>query len=53
MPLGAVTGGLLAHRFGLRAPYSIAGALRGVALVVALPALVGARHGHIAGSHSR
>jgi MFS family permease len=40
MPLGAVTGGLLAHRFGLRAPYPIAGVLRGVALIAALPALL-------------
>lgn len=40
MPVGAVVGGLLAHRFGLRAPYPIAGALRGVALLAALPVLV-------------
>jgi MFS family permease len=42
IPLGALTGGLLAHRFGLRAPYQIAGAIRGVALLVALPVLVSA-----------
>jgi MFS family permease len=42
IPVGAVAGGLLAHRFGLRAAYPIAGALRGLALVVALPALVSA-----------
>jgi MFS family permease len=40
MPAGAVVGGLLAHRLGLRAAYPIAGALRGLALVVALPVLV-------------
>ena len=42
IPLGALTGGLLAHAFGLRAPYPIAGALRGIALIVALPVLVNA-----------
>jgi MFS family permease len=31
IPLGALTGGLVAHAFGLRAPYPIAGALRGIA----------------------
>jgi hypothetical protein len=35
-----VCGGLVAHQFGLRAPYPIAGALRGIALFVALPVLV-------------
>ena len=40
MPLGAVTGGLLAHEIGLRAPYPIAGALRALALTIALPALL-------------
>lgn len=45
MPVGAVVGGLLAHRYGLRAPYPIAGALRGVALFVALPVLVSAMRG--------
>lgn len=40
IPVGAVAGGLLAHRFGLRVPYPVAGVLRGVALLVALPALV-------------
>lgn len=39
IPLGALTGGLLAHRFGLRAPYPIAAALRGTALILALPVL--------------
>lgn len=40
MPLGALAGGLLAHRFGLRVPYPVAGAMRGLALVVALPVLI-------------
>lgn len=40
MPLGALAGGLLAHRFGLRVPYAVAGAVRGLALVVALPVLI-------------
>ncbi|MDQ2847863.1 MAG: MFS transporter [Actinomycetota bacterium] len=42
IPLGALAGGLLAHLFGLRAPFPIAGVLRGVALLVALPVLIGA-----------
>jgi MFS family permease len=40
IPLGALTGGLVAHVFGLRAPYPIAGVLRGIALLVALPILI-------------
>lgn len=40
IPLGAVTGGFVAHEFGLRAPYPVAGVLRGIALLAALPALV-------------
>ncbi|WP_410580958.1 MFS transporter [Amycolatopsis sp. lyj-108] len=40
MPLGALAGGLLAHRFGLRVPYPVAGVVRGLALVVALPVLI-------------
>ncbi|WP_255431262.1 MFS transporter [Amycolatopsis sp. WAC 01376] len=40
MPLGAFAGGLLAHRFGLRVPYPVAGAVRGLVLVVALPVLI-------------
>ncbi|WP_181772440.1 MFS transporter [Amycolatopsis pittospori] len=40
MPLGALTGGLLAHRFGIRVPYPVAGIVRGLALVVALPVLI-------------
>jgi MFS family permease len=39
IPLGALAGGLVAHVFGLRAPYPVAGALRGVALLVAAPVL--------------
>jgi len=37
IPLGALPGGLLAHELGLRAPYPIAGVLRGIALLVAAP----------------
>jgi MFS family permease len=40
IPLGALTGGLAAHLFGLRAPYPIAGVLRGIALTVAMPVLI-------------
>lgn len=40
MPLGALTGGLLAHRFGLRVPYPVAGVMRGIALLAALPVLI-------------
>jgi MFS family permease len=40
MPLGALAGGIIAHEFGLRAGYPIAGALRGIALAVALPVLI-------------
>jgi len=43
-PLGALTGGLVAHEFGLRVAYPIAGALRGIALLAALPALIAAVH---------
>jgi MFS family permease len=42
MPLGALAGGLVAHGFGVRAAYPVAGALRGVALLVALPVLIAA-----------
>ena len=42
IPLGALTGGLVAHGFGLRAAYPIAGGLRGLALLVALPVIVAA-----------
>ncbi|MFC5827153.1 MFS transporter [Nonomuraea insulae] len=40
IPLGALAGGLVAHAFGLRAPYPVAGVLRGIALLVAMPVLV-------------
>jgi hypothetical protein len=40
IPLGALTGGLLAHELGLCAPYPIAGVLRGIALLVAAPVLI-------------
>jgi Transmembrane secretion effector len=40
MPLGALAGGLVAHEFGLRATYPIGGALRGLALLAALPVLI-------------
>lgn len=42
IPLGALTGGLVGHEFGLRAAYLIAGGLRGFALLVALPVIVAA-----------
>ncbi|GIH18624.1 MFS transporter [Rugosimonospora africana] len=42
IPLGALAGGLTAHVFGLRAAYPIAGAVRGIALLAALPALLAA-----------
>jgi MFS family permease len=40
MPLGALAGGLVAHEAGLRAPFTVAGVLRGLALVIVLPALL-------------
>ncbi|MFI6173453.1 MFS transporter [Nocardia sp. NPDC051052] len=40
IPLGALTGGLVAHLLGLRAPYLVAGGLRGIALLLAIPALL-------------
>ncbi|WP_405164588.1 MFS transporter [Nocardia sp. NBC_01499] len=40
IPLGALTGGLVAHLLGLRAPYLAAGGLRGIALLLAVPALL-------------
>lgn len=42
IPAGALLSGVVAHEFGLRAPYPLAGAIRGVALLVALPALLAA-----------
>jgi MFS family permease len=41
IPFGSLTGGLVAHGFGLRTPYLVAGVVRGIALVVALPVLAG------------
>jgi MFS family permease len=40
IPAGTLTGGLVAHGLGLRAPYLVAGAVRGIALVAALPVLI-------------
>ncbi len=40
IPAGTLTGGLVAHALGLRAPYLLAAAVRGIALLVALPVLV-------------
>jgi MFS family permease len=40
IPVGALTGGLVADVLGMRAPYPVAGAIRGVALLVALPLLL-------------
>lgn len=37
---GALAGGLVAYRFGVRAPYPVAGILRAIALVFALPVLL-------------
>ena len=39
MPFGALAGGFVAHADGLRAPYVVAGALCGLALLVAIPLL--------------
>lgn len=41
LPVGTLAGGLVAHALGLRAPYLVAAAVRGLALVAALPALAG------------
>lgn len=40
IPAGALLSGVVAHAFGLRAPYPLAGAIRLIALLVALPVLV-------------
>jgi MFS family permease len=40
MPLGALAAGLVAHTFGLRAPYPVAAVIRGLALLAALPVLL-------------
>jgi hypothetical protein len=42
IPPGALAGGLVAHGLGIRAGYPIAGALRALALLAALPVLLGA-----------
>ena len=42
MPVGALAGGFVAHAAGLRAPYVVAGALCGLALLAALPLLLAA-----------
>ncbi|GAB3565218.1 hypothetical protein GCM10027445_10340 [Amycolatopsis endophytica] len=40
MPLGALAGGAVAAALGTRAPFPVAGAIRGVALLAALPVLL-------------
>jgi MFS family permease len=40
MPLGSLAGGLIARELGVRAAYPVAGALRGIALLAALPVLI-------------
>ena len=40
IPLGTLAGGVVAHAFGLRAPYPLAAVVRGAALLLALPTLV-------------
>jgi MFS family permease len=40
MPLGSLAGGLIAAELGVRAAYPIASALRGIALLAALPVLI-------------
>jgi len=40
IPVGTLAGGLVAHGLGLRAPYLVAAAVRGIALVAALPVLI-------------
>jgi hypothetical protein len=40
IPVGTLAGGLVAHELGLRAPYLVAAAVRGLALVAALPVLI-------------
>ncbi len=42
MPLGALVGGVVADRFGLRAPYAVASGIRAVVFVAAVPVLVAA-----------
>jgi MFS family permease len=40
MPLGSLAGGVIAHELEVRAAYPVAGALRGIALLAALPVLI-------------
>lgn len=40
IPVGTLAGGLVAHQLGLRAPYLVAAAVRGIALLAVLPVLV-------------
>ncbi|MFI5589396.1 MFS transporter [Amycolatopsis sp. NPDC051758] len=40
IPAGTLAGGWVAHGLGLRAPYLVAGAVRGIALVAVLPVLI-------------
>jgi MFS family permease len=47
-PLGALVGGLVAAQFGLRAPFPIAGAIRGLAFLAALPVLLSAGRAAVA-----
>ncbi|WAL64617.1 MFS transporter [Amycolatopsis cynarae] len=42
IPLGTVAGGLVAHGLGTRAPSLLASGVRGLALLAALPVLIGA-----------
>ena len=42
MPVGAAVGGLLAARFGIGVPFPVAGVLRTLVLLAALPVLIGA-----------
>jgi hydrogenase/urease accessory protein HupE len=42
MPVGAAVGGLLASRYGIGVPFPVAGVLRSLVLLGALPVLVGA-----------
>jgi MFS family permease len=46
MPPGAIAGGMIAHELGLRAVYPVAGGLRAMALLAALPILIAEIRGH-------
>jgi MFS family permease len=52
MPLGSLAGGLVARELGIRAAYPVAGALRGIALLAALPVLITAMRSISAGRTS-